>query len=474
MIVGSRFDSCDQRVQRRPQLRGRRRQLVLDAAVGVHDQQAARARAAEPGQALDVGAQQRVDLGQRLGQHGGDLAREGLPGPRRIAVADQHEIGERAQLAPGGQRIARRRRPTAAARRADPGSRDRRIRPPGAPAPRAPSPTSSTKPSLFSAPAMRGRSTPSPSATRNRSCPPRAALRSTSSGWREPSASAIERRDCIAKCPPRRRRSRVSSRWSRPGTRGACSRLSGRVRITMKTGTTQVRNVRTRPHGEQQRSQRGRLGARAPRPRAATGEAARGGVASWLGARIETAIARLTQRLFAAPQGRRRRRSRRRWCAPAARSRAGSRFRAAFVWRRRRRRPRRRGWRRGGCWPSRRTISASRRRRRARRPRCRRPGGRSRCGWRAGFTVWWRSAAWCASPICAGSPIDDRSPCAAIVDRAPHRRVGARRARGGLVADAVSRRRLAVAQLLPRVSVRLPARRRHGRADLDRGRRAAC
>ena len=106
---------------------------------GVQDQQAARARAAEAGQALDVGAQQRVDLGQRPRQHGGDLAREGLTGPRRIAVADQHEIGERPQLARGGERDRARSGPTAARRLADPVSRGRTTRRPGAPGPREPS-----------------------------------------------------------------------------------------------------------------------------------------------------------------------------------------------------------------------------------------------------------------------------------------------------------------------------------------------
>ena len=160
-----------------------------------------------------------------------------------------------------------------------------------------------------------------------------------------------------------------------------------------------------------------------------------------MGARIETAIARLTQRLFAPPEGRRRRRVDR--AGPHGR-RAGaldlvSARRASgdgsdvFG-----------GGGAGGVGDAGgrgETISASRRRPPARRRRSRRPGGRSPCGWRAAFTVWWRSAAWCASPICATIP--DRRSVAVRGDRrrAAHRRIGARRARRGLVADAVSRRR---------------------------------
>src|SRR6185436_17648447 len=54
-------------------------------------------------------------------------------------------------------------------------------------------------------------------------------------------------------------------------------------------------------------------------------------------------------------------------------------------------------------------------------------------------------------------------------DRAADRRVGAGRTRVGLVVDAVSRRRLAIAQLLSRVGLRFPAGRRHRRARLGRG-----
>ena len=50
--------------------------LVPDAGEGVHHQQAARARAPESGQPLDVRAQERVDLGQRARQHRRDLAAE--------------------------------------------------------------------------------------------------------------------------------------------------------------------------------------------------------------------------------------------------------------------------------------------------------------------------------------------------------------------------------------------------------------
>jgi len=52
-----------------------------------------------------VRPQEGVHLGQRAGEHGRHLAREGLPGAPRIAVADEHEIGKRAQLARRGERV---------------------------------------------------------------------------------------------------------------------------------------------------------------------------------------------------------------------------------------------------------------------------------------------------------------------------------------------------------------------------------
>ena len=106
--VASRF--LDQCLELRTQLGDLQGQLVLDAAIRVQHQEPARARPPEPGQPLDVRAQQRVDLRQGLWQHRSDLASEGLPGPRRIAVSNQHQIGERPQLSPGRERIARRRR----------------------------------------------------------------------------------------------------------------------------------------------------------------------------------------------------------------------------------------------------------------------------------------------------------------------------------------------------------------------------
>ena len=78
------------------------------------------------------------------------------------------------------------------ARAAGRGTPGRTTRRPAARARRRVDSTSSTKPSLASAPAMRLRSRRSGSATRNRSCPPRAALRSASSGPRGPSESGIE------------------------------------------------------------------------------------------------------------------------------------------------------------------------------------------------------------------------------------------------------------------------------------------
>ena len=82
-----------------------------DTAEGVQHQQAARAGASEPRQTLDVRAQQRVDLGQRPRQHRRHLAGERLSGAHRVAVADQHQVRERPQLAPRGQRIAARAHP---------------------------------------------------------------------------------------------------------------------------------------------------------------------------------------------------------------------------------------------------------------------------------------------------------------------------------------------------------------------------
>ena len=152
------------------------------------------------------------------------------------------------------------------------------------------------------------------------------------------------------------------------------------------------------------------------------------------------------------------------------RSRAGSPSRAACASRRRRRRRRPPRWPPGECSRWRPTIWASRRRRPARRPRSRRPGGRWACGWRTGFTVWSRAAACTGSRSCAGFLTRASVAVRGVVDRAPHGRHGAGRARGGLVAHPVPARQLVRAQLLPRDGLRLPARRRHRRADLDRGR----
>ncbi len=95
-----------QRGQRGGQLRLRRGQPGAHAAERVEHQYATRARPAEPRQPADVRAQERVHLGQRAGQHRGHLARERLPGANRIAVADQHQVRKRPQLARRGERIA--------------------------------------------------------------------------------------------------------------------------------------------------------------------------------------------------------------------------------------------------------------------------------------------------------------------------------------------------------------------------------
>ena len=58
-------------------------ELGADAREGVEHELAARARPPEAHEALDVGAQQRVDLGQRARQHGRDLAPEGVAADRR-------------------------------------------------------------------------------------------------------------------------------------------------------------------------------------------------------------------------------------------------------------------------------------------------------------------------------------------------------------------------------------------------------
>ena len=120
-----------------------------------------------------------------------------------------------------------------------------------------------------------------------------------------------------------------------------------------------------------------------------------GGAASraWMGARIETAIARLTQRFSRRPKDddgdestALRAHGRRAGALDIVSARRASGDGGDVV---------------GGGGAGRvgdaggrgETISASRRPRRARPPRCRRPGGRSRCGWRAAFTVWWCGAA---------------------------------------------------------------------------------
>ena len=92
-------------------------QLILNSREGVQDKLPAGAGAPEPGQPFDVGPQQNLDVRQRAGQHGRDLARERLSDPDRVAVSDEDDVAERPQLARGRQRIA------AAARV------DRRVRP---------------------------------------------------------------------------------------------------------------------------------------------------------------------------------------------------------------------------------------------------------------------------------------------------------------------------------------------------------
>ena len=193
-----------QRLERRAELGLARAELVLDAPERVQHEQPAGAGAAEAGEPLDVGPQQRVDLGQRSRQHRRHLARERLAGAERVAVADQDEIGERAQLAGGGQRIApgpSGRGVQLLGREIEDREVERFVGEAGEPLGHG----IDLEHEAFAAAArvaMRGRSVPSPSATRKRSCPPRAAFRSTSTG-REPSASAIERGNCT-KSRPRR------------------------------------------------------------------------------------------------------------------------------------------------------------------------------------------------------------------------------------------------------------------------------
>ena len=93
-------------VQHRGQLGIGGCQLVADAREGVQHQETARPRPPEARQSLDVGAQQRVDLREGPGKDRRDLARESLSAALRIAVADEHEIGERPQLPRRGQGIA--------------------------------------------------------------------------------------------------------------------------------------------------------------------------------------------------------------------------------------------------------------------------------------------------------------------------------------------------------------------------------
>src|SRR5262252_3997628 len=171
--------------------------------------------------------------------------------------------------------------------------------------------------------------------------------------------------------------------------------------------------------------------------RAVANDVARGGVSSWVGARIETALARLTQRFSRRPKD------------------DDGEESTALV-------------RTGGALA--RWISF---------PRGVRMATAASSTAAAGLAAWGMLAVAANDLGSAAAPRahrrsarDPRSPFgrgARHRDRATDGGVGAGRTRRGLVADPISRRHLAVPQLLPRIRVRLPAGRRHRRTDLDRG-----
>ena len=207
-----------------------------------------------------------------------------------------------------------------------------------------------------------------------------------------------------------------------------------------------------------------------------TSEPVRGGVAGWVGARLEAAVARVMDGFAAArrPRAGAGRRQHRRARAHRRRDRALDLVSA-------RRSPGDGGDLVGGGGARGLGDARDRRQRSRHRRRC---GGRGRGAVdRLGTD---RGAAREPPPPPGGAPPagahlrsagDPRSALgrgARHRARATHRRLRARRAPGGLVADPLPEGDLALAQLLPRDRLRLPARRRHRRADLDRGRRGAC
>ena len=311
---------------------------------------------------------------------------------------------------------------------------------------------------------MRWRSEASARPTRNRSCPPRAAFRRTSIGWRRPSLLGMEPRTAYRK-RPRGRLERCSV--------GIPTRLAGarRVRACENGGDYEGGHARAEPARRQRvkRSPSGTAPARptrSPRPRGAARSA------SARQAPRRRAVTRA--RALRAPRSGRDRRRRRRGRAP----RAHGRLRRALGLFPARRPPRDGrdldgGGRRsppGACSPSRATSSAS--------PR--RPSAAGAALGAASGAIGVRLANRLHRLVASrrryarlGAARAPRSPRRRRARRrrgAPHGLVGARRAAGRLVARALPQERLLRDRLLPRGGVRLPARRRHRRAHLGRGR----
>ena len=196
--------------------------------------------------------------GSGLRQHGGDFARERLPGPRRIAVADQHEIGEGPHLAPGGERIARARGRLQLGRRAGPGSRGRTTRRPGAPGPREPSRPRARSPRCSARPrcaaARRRRRAPRGNALAHRAQRCEAPPAAGAGHLHLPSSDAIVSRNPGA-TPAISGSYPMEHSWNPWVQPAPC-----RVRIRFRTGYDAGPHVRARSHRERQRSKRGRLG----------------------------------------------------------------------------------------------------------------------------------------------------------------------------------------------------------------------